>query len=146
SWNNQSMVVADVDDPSLSFSQAARSIQNALPQNMNVAGVFASTLGVGAAHQQILSGLNAGQLFVNYNGHGSVEIWGSNLFDDTAAATLTNGGRLPFVVAMNCLNGFFHDVYTESLATALMLSKNGGAVAVWASSGMTAHSPLFQLD
>lgn len=146
SWNNQSMVVADVDDPSLSFSQAAQGVEHVLPQNMNVSTVFASTLGVGAARQQILSGLNAGQLFVNYNGHGSVEIWGSNLFDDTAAAGLNNGARLPFVVAMNCLNGFFHDVYTESLATALMLSRNGGAVAVWASSGLTAPTPQFQID
>jgi hypothetical protein len=38
------------------------------------------------------------------------------------------------------------DVYTESLATALMISPNGGAVAVWASSGLTAPSPQFQMD
>ena len=146
SWSNQSMVVADVDDPGDNFTQAAQAVQNSLPQNMNVTGVFTSTIGVGAARQHIVSGLNAGQLLVNYNGHGSVQIWGSTLFDDTAAAALTNGPRLPFVVAMNCLNGFFHDVYTESLATALMLSKNGGAVAVWASSGLTAPSPQFQMD
>jgi hypothetical protein len=146
SWTNDSMVVADVDDPGVSFTQAAQSVQNALPVNMNVTGVFTTAVGTGTARQQILSGLNAGQLFVNYNGHGSVQIWGSTLFDDTAASTLTNGSRLPFVVAMNCLNGFFHDVYTESLATALMISPNGGAVAVWASSGLTAPSPQFQMD
>jgi uncharacterized repeat protein (TIGR01451 family) len=146
SWTNDSMVVADVDDPGTSFTQAAQSVQNALPLNMNVTGVFTTAAGTGTARQQILSGMNAGQLFVNYNGHGSVQIWGSTLFDDTAASTLTNGSRLPFVVAMNCLNGFFHDVYTESLATALMISPNGGAVAVWASSGLTAPSPQFQMD
>jgi len=32
---------------------------------------------------------------------------------------------------MNCLNGLFHDVYTQSLAEALMLAPNGGAVSVW---------------
>ena len=47
---------------------------------------------------------------------------------------------------MNCLNGFFHDVYTESLAEALLLSKNGGAVAVWASSALTAPQPQLQMD
>ncbi len=146
SWSNQSMVVADVDDPGDNFTQAAQAVQNSLPQNMNVTGVFTTSVGVATARQQIVSGINAGQLLVNYNGHGSVQIWGSSLFDDTAAAALTNGPRLPFVVAMNCLNGFFHDVYTESLATALMLSKNGGAVAVWASSGLTAPSPQFQMD
>jgi len=146
SWTNNSMIVADADDPGVNFTQAARAIGGALPQNMNVTGVFTSTVGPGAAREQIFSGINAGQLLVNYNGHGSVQIWGSNLFDSTAASTLNNASRLPFVVAMNCLNGFFHDVYTESLATALMLSKNGGAVAVWASSGLTAPTPQFQMD
>ena len=38
---------------------------------------------------------------------------------------------------MTCLNGHFHDVYTESLAEAFLKAKHGGAVAVWASSGLT---------
>jgi hypothetical protein len=41
---------------------------------------------------------------------------------------------------MTCLNGFFHDLYTESLAEALLKAEQGGAVAVWASSGLTAPS------
>src|SRR5204863_209506 len=145
-WTNHSMMVADIDDPSVSFSQAALSAQNMLPSTMNVTDVFASTLGAGTSRQNLLAGINTGQLLVNYNGHGSVEIWGSGLFNDTLAASLTNGTRLPMFVAMNCLNGFFHDVYTESLATALMLAPNGGAVSVWASSGLTEASPQFQMD
>jgi hypothetical protein len=42
-----------------------------------------------------------------------------------AASTLSNGTRLPVFLIMDCLNGFFHDVYTESLAESLMLAKNG---------------------
>ena len=38
---------------------------------------------------------------------------------------------------MTCLNGCFHDLYTESLAEALMRAEQGGAVAVWTSSGLT---------
>jgi hypothetical protein len=37
---------------------------------------------------------------------------------------------------MTCLNGYFDDPALSSLAEALMKSQ-GGAVAVWASSGMT---------
>jgi len=84
---------------------------------------------------------------VNYIGHGSVEIWsGDDLLDDTKASSLSNGTRLPLFIIMNCLNGFFHDVYTESLAEALLLSKKGGAVAVWASSGLTQPEPQVQMD
>ena len=38
---------------------------------------------------------------------------------------------------MNCLNAFFHDVYTECLAESLLKAPGGGAVAAWASSGLT---------
>jgi len=38
---------------------------------------------------------------------------------------------------MDCLNGFFQDVYAQSLAESLLLAPSGGAVAVWASSGFT---------
>jgi hypothetical protein len=43
---------------------------------------------------------------------------------------------------MTCLNGFFHDAAaTESLAEALLKAPSGGAVAVWASSGLTTPDP-----
>jgi len=113
---------------------------------MNVSDVFVGTLGPDTAKQNLLAGINAGRLLVNYNGHGSVEIWGSGLFDDTDASSLTNGSKMPLFIAMNCLNGFFHDVYTQSLAEALMLAPNGGAVSVWASSGLTDAGPQFQMD
>jgi hypothetical protein len=38
---------------------------------------------------------------------------------------------------MTCLNGYFHDAALESLAEALLHATGGGAVAVWAPSGMT---------
>ncbi len=146
SWTNQSMMVADIDDSSANFSQAALSVQNMLPQTMTVSDVFVGILGPDTAKQNLLAGINGGRLLVNYNGHGSVEIWGSGLFDDTDASSLTNGSKMPLFIAMNCLNGFFHDVYTQSLAEALMLAPNGGAVSVWASSGLTDAGPQFQMD
>jgi hypothetical protein len=40
-------------------------------------------------------------------------------------------------VMMTCLNGYFHDAALDSLAEALLKTERGGAVAVWASSGLT---------
>ncbi len=147
SWNNQALIVADQDDPALSFTQAAQSVQNLLPQAITPTDVFVTQVGVDTARQNLLAAINNGQVLVNYNGHGSVEIWsGSDLFDDTMASSLNNGDKLPLFVMMNCLNGFFHDVFAESLATALMLAPNGGAAAVWASSGLTQPGPQFQMN
>ena len=77
------------------------------------------------------------QLLVNYVGHGSAEVWRGDIFTSSAAETLTNSSRFPVVLAMTCLNGVFQDLYTESLAEALLLAPHGGAIAVWASSGLT---------
>ena len=78
---------------------------------------------------------------VNYAGHGSVDLWRGNLLTSADARGLGNVGRLPVFVMMTCLNGYFHDAAIDSLAEALMKA-DGGAVAVWASTGMTA--PLEQ--
>lgn len=77
------------------------------------------------------------RLLVNYIGHGSVEIWRGGLLTSAEAVTLTNGLRLPFIISMTCLNRLFQDLYTRSLAEELLKAVNGGAVAVWTSSGLT---------
>ncbi len=145
-WTDQALLVADRNDDS-NFSQESESVQALLPKSMTVTDVFATDLDAKTAGQEVLAGINSGKLLVNYIGHGSVEIWsGDDLLDDTKASSLSNGTRLPLFIIMNCLNGFFHDVYTESLAEALLLSKKGGAVAVWASSGLTQPEPQVQMD
>jgi uncharacterized repeat protein (TIGR01451 family) len=146
-WINQVLMVADKNDPTTSFTDEAQSVQALLPKSMKVTNVFATGLDPMTAGGEIRDAINSGKLIVNYTGHGSVEVWsGEDLLDNRAAAALTNGSRLPVFLMMNCLNGFFHDVYTESLAQALLFSKNGGAVAVWASSGLTSPEPQLQMD
>jgi hypothetical protein len=47
---------------------------------------------------------------------------------------------------MTCLNGYAHDAYVDSLGESALKAQNGGAVAVWASSGFTDSQPQFDLD
>jgi hypothetical protein len=86
---------------------------------------------------ELLRQLNQGPLLVNYIGHGTLEFWRGDVFGSDDAEALANGLRLPLVIAMTCLNGFFHDVYYETLAESFLKAKNGGAVAIWTSSGVT---------
>ena len=94
----------------------------------------------------ILDAMNAGSLLVDYVGHGSNEIWSQNVFNSTDATGLTNQTRLPFVVGMTCLNATFHDLYTFSLAEALIKAPNGGAIAVWSSTTLTEPAPQFAMN
>jgi hypothetical protein len=63
--------------------------------------------------------------------------WRGFIFTSEDAGGLLNGERLSFFVNMTCLNGYFQAPYGDSLAEVLLKAEQGGAVAVWASSGMT---------
>jgi len=132
----EALLVADKND-GFAFEAASEEVGYFLPANITVTDIFRGQTNNGTAREQLLSRLNGGPLLVNYIGHGSVEIWRGNLITSDDANSLINGSRLPLVVAMTCLNGMFHDLYTESLAEALLKAEQGGAVAVWASSGLT---------
>jgi hypothetical protein len=145
-WTSQAMMVADVNDTE-NFSKDSQVVQAQLPSTLQVTDVFASSMSLPDARAAILNGINSGQLFVNYAGHGSEQLWsGDDLFDSSAATGLTNGTSLPVFFIMDCLNGFFQDVYYEPLAVSLMLAPNGGAVAVLASSGLNQATPQTILD
>ena len=146
SWTANALMVADKDDTE-SFTQDSQTVQASLPANMQVTNVFTDTVGTTGARTDILDAINSGQLLVNYLGHGSEEQWsGSAIFDTDSVNSLTNGSQLPVFLIMDCLNGFFQDVYAQPLGVTLMLSSNGGAVAVLASSGLNQPPPQTKLD
>jgi len=146
SWTSQALMVADKNDTE-SFSQDTQTVQAQLPHSMQATDVFNGTIGTVAAQQDIINGINSGQLLVNYLGHGSEEQWsGSEIFDTDAVSSLTNTTQLPVFLIMDCLNGFFQDVYAEPLGVTLLLAPNGGAVAVLASSGLNQAPPQTKLD
>jgi hypothetical protein len=135
------MVVSDAD-ASLDFHANSLTLEESIPSGFEIVDIDAAVSGAVAARTQLLAGFSDA-LLVNYIGHGSVEIWSNaRFFDRDDVAGLTKSDRAPIVLAMTCLNGYFHDVYTDSLAETLLRSPNG-AVAVWASSALT--SPEAQL-
>ncbi len=141
SWNQQALVVAD-QNIDADFTATANAVSALFPAGINVTKILADGQDPSVVQPQIFAALNSGSLIVDYIGHGSEEQWSfADFLDDTSAATLANGNHLPVYVLMDCLNGFFQDVYATSLSTSLMLAPNGGAVAVWASSGFTDASP-----
>jgi hypothetical protein len=146
SWSANALMVADTDDTE-NFSGDSLTVQAKLPSTMPVTDVFVDVVGTTAAKTDIINAINSGQGLVNYLGHGSEEQWsGSDIFDTTSVSSLTNGSQLPVFLIMDCLNGFFQDVYAEPLGVTLLLASNGGAVAVLASSGLNQSPPQNQLD
>lgn len=146
SWNSQALIIGD-QNVDANFSSAVAASATAMPSSLNVSQILADGMDPDAARTQILGALNKGALLLDYHGHGSEQQWSfSNLFNSDDAATLSNGGKLPMYLLMDCLNGFFQDVYAESLAESVLLAPNGGAVAVWASSGFTDQAPQVSMN
>jgi len=107
-----------------------------IPVGLRVSQVNRGRLEAAEARRLLWDGIYRKQLMVNYAGHGSVDLWRGNLLTDADAATLGNE-HLPVFVMMTCLNGYFDDPGLDSLGESLLKAEHGGAVAVWASSGMT---------
>jgi uncharacterized repeat protein (TIGR01451 family) len=145
-WTSQALLVADRNDTA-DFTEDTQKITALLPPSIQATQILVTNLDPGTARAEVRDALNAGQLLVNYLGHGSVEVWsGDALLDDTSAAALTNAPRLPVYLTFDCLNGFFHDVYTQSLSETLLLNGQGGAVAIVSSSALTDAQPQARLD
>lgn len=128
-WTRNALIVSDVDSE-YDFAAMGDAIATTLAPAYNVTRA--------TTREATLSALHEGAGVGVYFGHGSVQQWSEQkLVTNGDVPQLANGTHLPFVIAMTCLNAFFQDVYTTSLGEALLQSSNGGAIAMWTSSGLT---------
>jgi peptidase C25-like protein len=130
------LLVADGNE-GFDFEAASGSLRGLIPGNLTVGQINRGRLDPATAKSQLLQAITRGQKVVNYVGHGSVNLWRGGLLTNDDARALTNAKRLPVFVMMTCLNGYFDDPSLDSLGESLLKTQAGGAVAVWASSGMT---------
>lgn len=155
SSQDSALLVAD-ENLGFDFEGANNLLPPLFPGEIVVTKIDRGQIGTSAAKQQLLDGLASGQKVVNYLGHGSPSGWRGSLLTTDDALALTNTSY-PMFVLMTCLNGEFHHPQLNPLATGLMTARQGGAIAVWASSGLTGppsqailnqrfYSELFHLD
>jgi hypothetical protein len=134
--SQKALLIADNND-GFDFEKATDQLLAYLPANIKPQQIYRGRLDPPAAKTQLLEAINRGQKIVNYMGHGSTNQWRGSLFTGDDARALTNANRLPFFVMMTCLNGYFHDPAMDSLSESLVRAEHGGAIAVWASTGLT---------
>jgi hypothetical protein len=128
------------------FAAASQQLGTQLPPGTNITSVNRQSGNDAEARANILAAFNSGPALINYFGHGTASLWAGSVLTTEDAANLTNGNRLPLVINMTCLNGAFQDLLRESLAEALLNAPQGGAAAVWASSGLTMPDAQIVMD
>ena len=129
------LLASDLDD-GFGFERYNNDLRSLVPGNIKVESVTRGA-DITTSRRDLIDALNRGQKIVNYMGHGNTDQWRGNLLTSADAAALTNGNRLSLFVMMTCLNGYYQDPSLDSLAESLMRAERGGAIAVWASTGMT---------
>lgn len=136
-WRRRALVVTAAPDD-FDFRTASQPFRQRLATRLDVDLLPLGQVPMTTARQRLLQGLADGYGLATYFGHGATGRWAADGLINTATVrALRNGDVLPIVLSMTCLTGFFHDPVTESLAEAFLRAPNGGAVAVWASTGLT---------
>jgi hypothetical protein len=129
------VLVSDISD-NADFKGANSQIRALVPSNLSVVNITRGQTN-SDARTDLLNQLSQGGRIINYAGHGTVNLWRGGLLTTSDMASLTNHKTTPLMVTMTCLNGYFQDPKLASLGEALLKVDQGGAVSVWASSGMT---------
>jgi hypothetical protein len=81
---------------------------------------------------------NDGSYVVNFTGHGAAATWAAtSYFWAGNVESLTNHNKESVYTMLTCLNGYYLSLGITSLGEALLNHTNGGAVAAWASAGLT---------
>ena len=153
-WQKQVLFIAD-RDPVFAAASEYLSEEYVVPAGYDVSKVYlgiAPYLDEASARAGVIANINDGKLFVDYNGHGGVRVWGLNnpkLLDVPAINGLINAEKTPIVLGMTCWEGYY--IYpnalsgSESLAELFTRKATGGALASWSASGLglaTGHLSL----
>jgi hypothetical protein len=101
------------------------------------------------ARQQLLDSINAGVGYVNYIGHaGPSNLTAEGLLVAGDVSLLSNGSMLPIMSMMTCLAGRFEFPGPNPviIGEQMVLDSDGGAIAVWAPSGLSLNEEAKALD
>ena len=92
-----------------------------------------------AAKNTVINAFDSGKYIANYSGHGTSAAWkDTGFFWNGDISSLTNGNSPTLVTALTCLNAYFvQSNNNDSFAETITKAPNGGAVAIWASTGKT---------
>lgn len=126
------------DDPNgFNFQAMSERVRDELP-----AGTASTMVARSQPNAQVdlLAAMNTttSKYLVNYAGHGTAGAWAStSFFWNGTVSSMTNDGNESIFTMLTCLNGYFLSLNGISLAETLLDHSDGGAVAAWASTGLT---------
>lgn len=160
-WQNDTLVVADDPDSAGNFHATAEAIVNQYfnggdwdvrkvyyhPTMVNPQDPYYGTLET--SRTAIRNKWSQGVSIAQYIGHAFLDYWGSQTWDqfwhNNDTPSLVNGMRLPYLISLDCLDGYFDYPNRPSMAEKFLIHGDGGVIAHFAPSGLgiaTGHDYL----
>ncbi len=105
------------------------------PNGMGYIPASPSELGgwTGGTPEQVVQAVNAGAFWLQHRDHGEEHGWGEPAVKNSHVNQMTNTGKLPFVMSINCLTGKFNlgdDCFAEAWMRRTYNGENAGAVGI----------------
>ena len=136
------VLVADNPDRAGNFEADANRLAAGILVSKNPEKIYLSQLGTTATRNAIVQSFDEGASLMSYLGHGSIHLWADeNFFNRSDVASLAPQPQQPLLLTMNCLNGYFHFPYFNSLAEELVQANDKGAIAAFSPSGLSLNGP-----
>ena len=141
--DGKAALVADNPDLAGDFEADARDIEASFLSGRETTKIFLTQVGNrDVARAQILDAFNQGLSLISYVGHGGGAVWASeNMLNSSDPASLLAQPRQPFMLTMNCLNGYFITPFYESLAEGFLKAQGRGTIGAFSPSGLSLDGP-----
>ena len=141
--DGKAALVADNPDLAGDFEADARDIEASFLAGSETTEIFLAQVGNrDVARAQILDAFNQGLSLISYVGHGGGAVWASeNMLNSSDPASLLAQPRQPFMLTMNCLNGYFITPFYESLAEGFLKAQGRGTIGSFSPSGLSLDGP-----
>lgn len=138
-WRNRLLFSSDNPDSAGDFYAFSDDIvESHVPEGYDVQRVYLGRThaDADAARAAIAKALGEGALVSQYIGHGLHTGWAQELmFRRSDVQDLKNGGRLPILLDMTCMTGFFSDPARFSISETAVRMQGGGAIAAFSPTG-----------
>jgi hypothetical protein len=146
-WVRQVLLVADNPDEGGKFPEDSDEVGQWVPGGYVKQRIYLGEQPIGDVRLAIQNGINNGASLMNYIGHGALnQLAQEGMLTTADIPGLNNGAKLPVVLALTCVVGRYGVPGFDCLGEALLMKSGGGAIGVWAPTGLSMNDAAMQLD
>ena len=136
------VLITDNPDRAGNFDSDADEIASTILSEETVEKVYLSEMGAAATRSAVMNAFDQGASIISYMGHGAIHLWANeNLFNIWQVPSLSPQSQQPLLLTMNCLNGYFHFPYFNSLSEELLKAEGKGIIAAFSPTGLSLNDP-----